>query len=672
MTTDPKEAAQTLLQNSHFLELFQRTLTSSGGKDGGATLQEALRDMPAEGDPAREAWLRKLQETIHHEMLKEATTDLEQVHSDDKGQWMYVLPRPGFCIKCTTAGGGKVFINVSQHERIAEPMPLPSSSSKQSTAAAASGAAGSTRGKPAEDGDEDEIQFRIPLSCGQARPEKDKAGRSCKVYDVIVNPATVDRCGREPDFRRFVAALCMQWIRQKSEPTLNAEEFRNLNFRVKGTLEPQRIRLSHTAPPANAMNDEIKLPITQATPTAPSPAGGVATSGKLIEEIRPTEGSLTAPNGNKQSCAADAAHSTATATATSSSDALADTTETTTSAAATENTPRNTVSVVAEGSYDWSSHRQPTASPFFREAVPQSYAVVLHLPDVQTIREVDVRLSSRRLECYHVACDEDEKEEEAVEQSGGLCETPFVTVRFDYPVSDTVYDAKFVKKTALLRLRCRVQLPDETSEDRTRPDRDATEEEAEAARRAEAERQAAWQVTQERQARQAAEESAVQAERRRLVEGMAAVQSGEVPQELRDEFDAMPREQLPVLLQRLEGRVRRGDSVDRLLETLPEVALEGLCAYIREKLSLQPRVKHAVCGSASGTQDAMSTSSTLSLATQQKEHDTHTSKDKDVKMAPSAAKENTEQDVNQYNSMKKSERLFGVEFRNRYLFALDV
>ena len=207
---DANAAAQQLLQNQKFVELFQRAL-GKAGKDGDNGVDNLLASMPKEDDPKREAWLRSLQARLQEETAKEAKKDLEQVHSDENGQWMFVLPEPGFCIKTNVAGGAKIFINVCQHVRIAEPVPMDAG--------------------PGSDG---EVRYRVPISCGQARPDKDKSGKPCKVYDVIVNPSTIQRCGEDNEFRRFVAALCMQWIKQKSEPTLNADEFRNLNFRHAG------------------------------------------------------------------------------------------------------------------------------------------------------------------------------------------------------------------------------------------------------------------------------------------------------------------------------------------------------------------------------------------------------------------------------------------------------
>ncbi|KAG5467019.1 hypothetical protein LSCM1_01198 [Leishmania martiniquensis] len=627
---NPNDAAEKLLQNPRFLELFQRALGGGGHRDGG-DVGDTLKSMPKEGDPKREEWLRALQARLQQETEKEVKKDLEQVHSDEHGQWMFVMPEPGFCIKTSVAGGSKVFLNICQHARIGEPVPMELDT----------GDAGQQ--------DPAEMRYRVPISCGQARPDRDKKGKPCKVYDVIVNPSTVRRCGEDHEFRRFVAALCMQWIKQKSEPTLNADEFRNLNFKCKGTLEPQRIRLSTQQKERNAMGDEIRLPTASDTATAPSQVAGSQGNGKLIEEMLPS---------------ADASAGSSTG-------------------AAPASTPGPTVKEVrAEGMYSWTSHKRPASNPYFKENVPAFFAVTLHLPGVQTIREVDVRISHRRVDCYYIdeVVEEQEQKEEAAASSGGCrCAvtasnkdfgaSPFLSATLDYPVSDDVVEAKYVRKTSLLKLKLEVKLPDETQSPVTRPERDVTEVEEEERQRENAEREKKWAAAKEKHERQQQEEAAVMAERRSCVENLTAVQSGDIPPIIRTEVDQMPREQLPCMLHRLEGRIRKGDSVDALLEKLPDPVLDALIDYIREKLSLLPRERK--------TTDSKGDDKAASLFSS---HEAHSALDVPPSVSNAsgaevsnkrATAESYPRPMEEFNVTKQSEELFGVAFHNRYLFALD-
>lgn len=640
---DPNAAAQQLLQNQKFVELFQRALGESGktgggnsksGNEGDSTMS-LLASMPKEGDPKREEWLRTLQARLQEETTKEAKKDLEQVHSDENGQWMFVLPEPGFCFKTNVAGGSKVFINVCQHARIAEPVPM--------------------EAEPGEASD-GEVRYRIPISCGQARPEKDKSGKPCKVYDVIVNPTTIQRCGEDNEFRRFVAALCMQWIKQKSEPTLNADEFRNLNFKCKGTLEPQRIRLSVKPKDQNAMGDEIKLPSSSAAATAPSQVSGMQGTGKLVQEVEPSV-------QQQQQLQANVAEKASSATQVVS-DTLKKTTDKTVGDSQTGSAAAAVVkSVVADGAYDWTAHKKAALNPYFKESVPASYVVTLFLPGIQTIREVDLRVARRRIECFYVDEVMSEETENSQKHTSSAEEhlapaEPFLAVTLDYPISEDVLEAKYVRKTNTLRLRVAVRLPDETQSPATKPERDVTEVEDEEQRRAQKARERQWAATQAQQAKLAQEEAAIQQERRSYVENLSAVQAGDVPPVVREEVDAMPRDQLPVMLHRLEGRVRKGDSIDVMLEKLPEPMLDALIDYIRDKLSLEPRPKRpAASAKGNGEDNAMNVPPEAAKASG----------------APpvAAAQPPPSSSTQEYNITKQSETLFGVAFHNRYLFSLD-
>lgn len=608
-SSDTAEVASALLKNEQFMKVFEQALT--GSSSGG------LESMPAEGDPAREAWLKKLQRRLKEEADKAEKENLEKVQTDEKGQWMFIQPKPGFCLKSTTAGGGKVFVNVCQHDRIAEPHPMPK--------------------KEGESTDNDELRFKVPVSCSQAHPDKDKSGRACKVYDVAVNTKTLARCMREPEYRNFISVLSLNWIKQTYEPTLNVEVFRYVNFKVKGKLELHRIRLSETPAAVNAMRDEIKLPMSGTQATTPLQATSHLSSGKLIEEVTPTSTTPSpapASQGTTVVLASDAASKPDAPSAPQTS----------------HDVPvPSVVRVVNEGSYDWSTHQKPSQNVFFRETVPASYFVELYLPNVQTIREVHVCVDGKKLECFYV----DQVAEAEDDEAEVTTADPFLAVVFDYPVLSDVSDAKFLCKTKRLKLRATVKLPDETTAPRTAASRDAAEEEAEEERVEREKRDAKWREQQAQLKAHQEREAAVMNQRKSYVEDLAAVQSGDIPPVLRNEVEAMPKEQLLTLLHRLEARVKKEDSVDKLMETLPPMVLDALIDYIRERLSLEPLKKKKTEPSSNSPADKK-TENPPSSST-----------------ADGSAIETGENVRIEYNYAAKSEKLFGLAFHNRYLFALD-
>nr|CCC93003.1 conserved hypothetical protein [Trypanosoma congolense IL3000] len=577
--TDAQSAGAALLQNPQFMEIFQRAI---GG-------EENIKDIPPEGDPRREKWLSDLQKKIQEESMKNAKAKLEEIQSDENGQWMYVVPEPGFCVKCTVAGGGKVFVNVCQHERIAEPIPM-------------------------DDGDEAEVKFRIPLSCGQARADTDKSGRPCKVYDVIVNPSTITRGTKDPDFRCFVISLCIHWIKQKSEPTLNLQEYRNMNFRVKGTLEPQRIRLSSVPKSANALGDEIRLPRNASAASPVTNVGGRSGTGKLVQEVSdaPPPKVEQGPSPTAAPC---------------------------------ETQKPSVVKLESEGTYDWSTHKKPTINPYFRETVPAAYLVEIHIPTVSMIAEVDVRLTPKSIDLHYVDTEDD---------------TPFLTVPFPYPVDEDSPEAKFVKKTHILKLKLCVKLPDETSELGTKADVDVTLIEEEEKRLEREKREKEFLERQQKIQRLREEEESVMRERKAYVKNLTAVQQGEIPPDLKEEMEKLPPGQLSIMLHRLESGSRKGDSIDSMLEKFPQPMIDSICRFIRDKLGLEQRHKD------DGKRDAQNPSAGAPRGSP-----TTCSNDSAPKGDAMDKVVSEEKGRIEYNFAKKSEKLFGVPFQNRYLFALD-
>lgn len=507
---DPNAIGAELLKNPQFMEVFQKAL--GDGK------------IPDEKDPNREKWLKEMQAKLQKAQQEETKKRLETPVTDEEGTWMWVAPEAGFCVKCSTSNGGKIFINITQHSRIAEPIPIPES----------------------EQDEDDTIKYKIPLSCGAARADVDKSGKGCKVYDVIVNPNTVRRCGEDNEFRRFVAALCMTWIKQKSEPLLNADEFKNVNFKCKGIPDPQRIRLSVAVKQDNAMNGEIKLPESKTSASAPTLVGGKGDK-KMVEEI-PAAAAKPPPK------------------------------------------PLPTATVESAGAYLWAEkHPKPTKSPYFRETVPDRFIITVTLPGITTIKEVDVQIKPKRVDFV------------GVDQEDGR---PFYSIPLKYPVAEEPLHAKFVRANNTLILHLAVALP---TDDKVVASRDAAEEEAEELKREELESQKRIAEQRAKFDRLKKEEEEVMKQRKEYVANINAVAEGLLPPSLVEEVNGMTKEQQQLMLMRLENKVMKGDSIDELLTKMPAEAQNQLCRHLRSLLGLeQLPQKSTVAPSQPQTQEAMS------------------------------------------------------------------
>ena len=596
---DPTKVSADLLKNPEFMKIFERAL-------GEGTI-------PDDKDPNRDKWLRDLQEKLAKESAKEAKKQLETPVTDAEGTWMWIVPEPGFCIKCSTTSGLKVFVNVCKHERIAEPIPLDEDVVSPE--------------RDADDNNKDAVKFKIPLSCGVGRSDVDKGGKSCKVYDVIVNPNTIRKCSEDSEFRRFVAALCMSWIQQKSEPSLNVDEFKNVNLKVKGVPEAQRIRLSNphtsknsTTTTGNALNDEIQLPQVKGGASLHTATGGSSASEKksLVQEICPTP----------------------------------------------------SFTIVHEGIYNWSvsGHSSLAAkSPYFRENVPETLMLTILLPNVQTIKEVDVTIHAKEVTLFYV--DDLQK--------------PLLVLALPFPVHEEPAAAKFIRAKSCLTLRLTVSIPNEVSSTATRTpaSRDVCEVEAEEKEKEEVQRDHRFKEHQVTVERIQKEEASVMEQRKEMVQHMQDAAHGVIPTALREEIDNMPKEQQQSLLVRLEGRVMRGDSVDQLIEKLPPDVLETVSLHIRSNLGLQRSSTTDKKNSSNNTKKVDveevggPTKKKVQFEEQKKDVDPKSTQ-QPKKTSGSATSvweeelENTNNTV-EYNFAKKAENLFGVLLANRYVFALD-
>ena len=90
--------------------------------------------------------------------------------------------------------GGKMFINMTQHEMVDpfEAKAIDEQTQKEHGAG--------------------EQGLRIPLSLGDLREESDKKGDPAQVIDVIWAPETVEKAKKDATFRQVVVELAFNYI----------------------------------------------------------------------------------------------------------------------------------------------------------------------------------------------------------------------------------------------------------------------------------------------------------------------------------------------------------------------------------------------------------------------------------------------------------------------------
>lgn len=101
------------------------------------------------------------------ELLLQASKELQQAQTA-RAESTQIQPQPGFCIKTSSPGDGKVFINICHSASIPPPADM-------------------TEDELLRVLEEDQAGFRIPMSLGEPHAELDAKGQGCTAYDVAVN-----------------------------------------------------------------------------------------------------------------------------------------------------------------------------------------------------------------------------------------------------------------------------------------------------------------------------------------------------------------------------------------------------------------------------------------------------------------------------------------------------
>ncbi|KAJ9468568.1 Protein kintoun [Diplonema papillatum] len=600
--------------------------------------QQAVGDEPIP-DPAKDPekhtqFMRRVQERMAEAAMREK--EGEVFEDKDGTSWCFTLPRPEFCIKAgDESGAKKVFINICSSPSIAEPQPM-------------------TQTEVESSGMQNEaLQFRVPISIGPPRVDVDKAGKQAMVYDIAVNPLTLDKCGKDAEFKRLVCAMCLYGLKQKHEPDLNQDQYKTPNLKCKGTPVMQRVRVTASSS-KNAFNNEINLGTAAApgTMTGGSAAPGIRIPGvgapddEAAPDQLPNSGGGGGSNGASKPTApliqelgedgrpvsqhlAPGEGVEALYRSTKLAEDEGDASD------AQPEAPARFTQVSHRGDYDWAKHRKPELNAYWRSRVnvPETTVATIHLPEVQaTVAECNVDVQPSEIVVYAV----DDEELAA----------PYCRVPLQFPVDPDTARAKFSKKKKHLTLELTVDLPDELQQRQAVVD--ATKREEQVELDAQAEKDAAAKreadAARARYERTKKEEDEQQSFNKQLVETAKALQAGGVPPEMQGMIDSMPPSEAQGLYARLlDGRMK-GDSVDQILEKLPRPSIEALISALRSKLGLaEPE--------------------------QPKANPTEPATTKPVQTEAEAEDELYDAS---YGNDKLSKRLFGVQLHNRFVFGLDL
>lgn len=162
-----------------------------------------------------------------------------------------VTPHPGLCVKSKNIEGDKVFINICKIMEIPPPPPLTEDKLKEIIAT--------------EDYSTD---FRVPMSLGGPRQEKDKSGSACLACDVAINTVWFDDVMFDSiAFTTFVVNVAMEGLCEKygDQVNLDRQHWTILkNKKYLGKLQKHHIQQRANTPGEYSKITEMDGPLMNA------------------------------------------------------------------------------------------------------------------------------------------------------------------------------------------------------------------------------------------------------------------------------------------------------------------------------------------------------------------------------------------------------------------------
>ncbi|PAA85254.1 hypothetical protein BOX15_Mlig017322g5, partial [Macrostomum lignano] len=174
-----------------------------------------------------------------------------------------VAYEPGLCIKTRQdSGGAKLFINLCR----SADLPAPPEATDEQLA------------KLLEDPDSHAARFRVPLSIGEPRAERDHAGSACTAIDVVAHPSLLDRMRASDLYRNFAISLAVEGAEAKHGLSLSRRDLTVLrNKKYVGSIEQQAAQhfVRSGGPPKPFIQE-----VSGSEATAPQPSSSLSAPSK--------------------------------------------------------------------------------------------------------------------------------------------------------------------------------------------------------------------------------------------------------------------------------------------------------------------------------------------------------------------------------------------------------
>jgi len=161
-----------------------------------------------------------------------------------------VVPTPVFCVKTKhlKPDGNKVFLNICHSSAVPRPPPITEEELQRRV----------------EEAERDNltVTYRIPISLGELREEKDNKGKAVDVFDIVVNEGHLKHLEEEKATYQigFLVSVAIQGLEEKYGLDLDRNWIMLKNRKAMGKPTLQRIRKYSKNPKLEEVRNEGERP----------------------------------------------------------------------------------------------------------------------------------------------------------------------------------------------------------------------------------------------------------------------------------------------------------------------------------------------------------------------------------------------------------------------------
>ncbi|KAJ6641563.1 Protein kintoun [Pseudolycoriella hygida] len=195
--------------------------------------------------------------------------ELTQLEAERNIDVTFINPEPGYVIKTSVNGKEKVFINVSQCDKVEKP------SCKRDVDS--SGNSG--------------LFWSIPHTQSPPRKDVDNKGTLCSVYDVVFHPDTLHLAQKNPRFKKLLTETACDAVSNAFHVKIDSVNLKFPKIAFKGAVKPTVIRKQSTKPTTDyepSPIDQIYPPLKTASTDAATSKPKKITKSLKVEYTTPT------------------------------------------------------------------------------------------------------------------------------------------------------------------------------------------------------------------------------------------------------------------------------------------------------------------------------------------------------------------------------------------------